>query len=60
MGIVRARDDSCNNAPLNVGVRAYRRWQSLQELVVESLVGAPGGSSARSRSSRNPAEDRPG
>ena len=29
---------SCNNAPLHVGVRAYRRWRSLQELVVESLV----------------------
>ncbi len=24
--------------PLNVGVRAYRRWRALQELVVESLV----------------------
>ena len=24
--------------PLHVGVRAYRRWRSLQELVVESLV----------------------
>ena len=24
--------------PLHVGVRVYRRWRSLQELVVESLV----------------------
>ena len=26
--------------PLHVGVRAYRRWRSLQVLVVESLVVA--------------------
>ena len=28
--------------PLHVGVRAYRRWRSLQELVVESLVAGVG------------------
>ena len=27
--------------PLNVGIRAYRRWRSLQELVVESLRACP-------------------
>ena len=38
LSIVETEQSAEALTPLHVGVRAYRRWRSLQELVVESLV----------------------
>ena len=38
LSIVETEQSAEALTPLHVGVRAYRRWRSLQKLVVESLV----------------------